>query len=201
MSHHIYQTKAFILNTRDIGEANRLIAFFTEDLGLINASAQGVRLQKSKLKASLQELSFSKIAVVRGREVWRVTSADKLISLYDPRIPAPIRRTIVHIFAFLKRLLPLETKHDELFLSLSKFCAFCLDKGNAAPLQDGAALTRLELLAQIRILYELGYGSDEDFIKPFLNINEWSLELLNTVAIHEDSMVLHIDKALESSHL
>ncbi len=201
MSHHIYQTKAFILNTRDIGEANKLIAFFTEDLGLINASAQGVRLQKSKLKASLQELSFSKIAVVRGREVWRVTSADKLISLYDPRIPAPIRRTIVHIFAFLKRLLPLETKHDELFLSLSKFCAFCLDKGNAAPLQDGAALTRLELLAQIRILYELGYGSDEDFIKPFLNINEWSLELLNTVAMHEDSMVSHIDKALESSHL
>lgn len=201
MSHHIYQTKAFVISTRDIGEANKLIAFFTEDLGLVNASAQGVRLQKSKLKASLQELSFSKIAVVRGREVWRVTSANKLISLYDPRIPMPIRRTIVRVFGFLKRLLPLETKHEDLFESLSKFCAFCLDKGNAAPLKDGAALERLEILAQIRILYALGYGSDEDFIKPFLDLNDWNTELLSAVEIHEDALVKHISRALESSHL
>lgn len=203
MSHHIYQTKAFILDSREIGEANRSISLFTLDLGLINGVAQGIRLLKSKLKASLQDMSFSKIAVVRGREVWRVTSAEKLISLNDQRIPIRIRRILLEIFFFLKRLLPEETKHEDIFNSISKLCAFLMNKENMK-IVSKKDCENIKIIAKLRILQSLGYGSDEEFVRQFAEpskIEIWDFETIQKVNNLEKDLQKHIDEALRQSHL
>lgn len=199
MSHHIYQTKAFILGSTDTGEANKMISLFTRDLGLIYTAAQGVRLMKSKLRPSIQDLSFSKVSVVRGKEVWRLTNAEKLISLTDKRIALPIKKMSAEVLFFVRRLVQGEERHIELFEFLSTFFEFVLKNTNFATEHT----VGLMLLAKVAILHELGYGSDEESIRKF--IFEFTPETVKIKAVEAESCVkelkTHIDRALESSHL
>ena len=66
--HHIYTTKAIIIRSIPIGEANKYYFLLTEDLGFIRATAQGVRLDKSKLKGHLQDFCFVEISLVKGKQ-------------------------------------------------------------------------------------------------------------------------------------
>ena len=91
MSYTIYSTDGFIIEQKPSKDADISLLVFTEQFGLIFAVATGARYLKSKLRYSLQSLSFSNISLVKGREVWRVTSAKKLISLYDRRLPIEYR--------------------------------------------------------------------------------------------------------------
>lgn len=229
MSHHIYQTKAFIIDSKDVGEANKLLTLFTADLGLIFVSAQGVRVMKSKLRPSIQDLSFSKVALVKGKEYWRLTSAEKLISLYDKRVPLRIRLIMSHVLHFIKRLIVGESKHEELFEVISKLFSFCLESKDflmgkdvelIEDLSEGEddvkdniskkRLTTLLLIAQFRILDSLGYGSEEEIFTPInKKQTEWNKELIEWCgddSQEADSNVLralekHIEKALQNSHL
>src|ERR1035437_5747826 len=75
--HHIYHTEGIILGSRNFSEAGRYYSIFTRDLGMISASAQGVRKMSSKLRYVLQDYSYVKVDLVRGKDFWRLTSASK----------------------------------------------------------------------------------------------------------------------------
>lgn len=204
MSHHIYQTKAFIIDSIDVGEANKILTVFTEDFGVLFVHAQGVRVLKSKLRPSIQDLSYIQIAMVRGKEYWRLTSAEKLISLYDKRIPLEIRLMFSRILVFVKRLATGESKNEELFTSVSKLCSFCIEHGKQF-YEDTESfkikIDRVEHIAKFRILELLGYGNNESVFNPVRLYSEWNTELLDL----DDQIYLqieaHINNALEHSHL
>ncbi len=120
MSHHIYQTDGFILKGREAKDANRFFTIFTKDLGLIGASAQGVRLLKSKLRYSLQDFSLVHLSLVRGREVWRITSAGKI----DDISKIENFSVVARIFSLLDRLLAGEEKNADLFDFVLSFILF-----------------------------------------------------------------------------
>ena len=205
MSHHIYQTKAFIIDSVDVGEANKLLTVFTADLGLIYVSAQGVRIMKSKLRPSIQDLSYSKIALVRGREYWRLTSAEKLISLYDKRVHVLVRKLIAQSLYFVKRLTAGEIKHEELFDMLSKLFTFCFENSKQiADHSNNQVIKALRLVINFRILESLGYGSDSVEFDTIRDVLEWNIPMLEQIAIDENKMnkiESHIRQAVESSHL
>ncbi len=199
MSHHIYQTKAFVIDSQDTGEANKLLTLFTADLGLIRAAAQGVRVMQSKLRPAIQDLSFSKVALVRGKEVWRLTSAEKLISLYDKRVPLAVRRMMTGVLLFVRRLTAGEAKHEELFDLISGLYSFCFEQRKFLASQEIVECVRA--MAELRILHELGYGSDDDSIKAVSTGSGWNEEvILGSVPLLDD-IRRHVSKALESSHL
>lgn len=212
MSHHIYQTKAFIIDSIDVGEANKLLTIFTADLGLLYVSAQGVRIMKSKLRPSIQDLSYSKIALVRGKEYWRLTSAEKLISLYDKRVHLAVRKLIAQSLQFVKRLTAGESKHDELFDMLSKLFTFCFENskqlaGHVAVYensQDTGVMTALKLVIDFRILESLGYGSDNVEFDDVRDTFDWNISMLERLAADDEKMKKiesHIKHAIVSSHL
>lgn len=205
MSHYIYQTKAFIIDSVDVGEANKLLTVFTADLGLIYVSAQGVRIMKSKLRPSIQDLSYSKIALVRGREYWRLTSAEKLISLYDKRVHVLVRKLIAQSLYFVKRLTAGEIKHEELFDMLSKLFTFCFENSKQiADHSNNQVIKALRLVINFRILESLGYGSDSVEFDTIRDVLEWNIPMLEQIAIDENKMnkiESHIRQAVESSHL
>ncbi|MCF7865721.1 MAG: recombination protein O N-terminal domain-containing protein [Candidatus Pacebacteria bacterium] len=216
MSHHIYQTKAFIIDSMDVGEANKLLTLFTADLGLLFVAAQGVRVMKSKLRPSIQDLSFSKVALVRGKEYWRLTSAEKLISLYDKRVPLYVRKFMTGILQFVKRLTAGEAKHEELFDMLSKLFTFCFENSKyfsdliktsptSSPHRSNV-LKSLTLITEFRVLESLGYGSDDKDFDEIRDIFVWKIELIEKLSLEESlefriKIEKHIKKALESSHL
>ena len=86
--HHMYHTEGIILGSRNYDEAGKYYSIFTRDLGMIQASAQGVRKMSSKLRFILQDYSYVKVDLVKGKDFWRVTSASKtnlLDNLYNKK--------------------------------------------------------------------------------------------------------------------
>ena len=204
MSHHIYQTKAFIIDSIDVGEANKILTVFTEDFGMLFVHAQGVRVLKSKLRPSIQDYSFVRIAMVKGKEYWRLTSAEKLISLHDKRIPLEIKLLLSRILAFVKRLAVGESKNQELFNSVSKLCSFCIEKNKEfSAHSNGYAqnIEHIERIAEYRILDTLGYGSDKKEFSYLSKSDEWNEALFDVSEDIYKKLVEHINTALEQSHL
>ncbi|MEK7576795.1 MAG: recombination protein O N-terminal domain-containing protein [Patescibacteria group bacterium] len=72
-----YGTDARLISARDWGEADRLMTFFTRDLGRVDAVAKSVRLAKSKLSGHLNLFSRARIMVTPGREYWRLLDAEQ----------------------------------------------------------------------------------------------------------------------------
>ena len=62
-----YQTKAVVLKSRTLGEADRLVTLFTEFQGRLSAVARGARRPKSRTGGSLDVLNFVQVSLSPGR--------------------------------------------------------------------------------------------------------------------------------------
>ena len=102
--HHIYHTEGIILGSGNFGETGKYYSVFTRDLGLVFASAQGVRKMSSKLRFVLQDFAYLKIDLVKGRDFWRITNVSKTNKLEKLQEPE-ILKVFASISKLLKRLL------------------------------------------------------------------------------------------------
>src|SRR3989338_4347951 len=87
----IHTTPGFIIASRPYGETGKILSIFTRDIGLVGAVAQGIRLEKSKLRYHTQDYSFGTFSFVRGRELWRLTDARDQ-KCFTPSLPPPPHR-------------------------------------------------------------------------------------------------------------
>ena len=184
------------MGSKNSGESNRLLFLLTKELGFIIALSQGVRNLKSKLRYGLQDFNLINLELVRGKEVWRVTSAE-IIKNYSKSLLGDERKakSAGRIFLVLRRLMHGESKNRELFEDVSQFLSF-IEKEDL----NSEKLLLLEILVNLRILNHLGYGSNEESIKKFLsgNIN---LELIDSLLAVRKKAVIEVNRALEESHL
>src|SRR3989344_112639 len=116
--HHIYHTEGVILGSRNSGEAGKHYYIFTRDLGMIYASAQGVRKMSSKLRFVLQDFAYLKIDLVQGKDFWRVTTASKTNLLEKISKQSENLRVFANIARLLKRLLSGVEPNEVLFADL-----------------------------------------------------------------------------------
>ena len=103
--HHIYHTEGIILSSRSYGEAGKHFHIFTRDLGMITASAQGVRKMSSKLRFVLQDFAYLKIDLVQGKNIFRLTNASKTNKLEHIVKNVETLKVFANIARLLKRLL------------------------------------------------------------------------------------------------
>lgn len=191
MSYHIYQTPAFILGSKGVGEANKSYLLFTRDLGLIYATAQGVRLDKSKLRHTLQDFAFCTISLVRGKEFWRITNTSE----YGEVLKKEQLFSFARIVSLLKRFLHGEEVQQGLFETVFSFFTFVSLKGN-----ETESIRRAEIATVFRILYILGYIDDQLF-ETLLGSNELNEQTFGMVEMNEREILLHINRALKESQL
>src|SRR3954464_15134396 len=85
MAHHIYTTPGFIIHSAPQSESGKYFLVFTRDLGMVGATAQGVRLSQSKLRYYTQDYSFSLFSLVRGKDVWRMVGAKEIEGVGEVR--------------------------------------------------------------------------------------------------------------------
>ena len=196
MAHHIYHTEGIILRSRPRGEANSLLSIFTRELGLIEAVAQGVRLSKSKLKASLQEYSIGTFEVVRGKQTWRLTNVVEDYNLYIRiRDKRELFLAVSRVLALLVRLLSGEETNLPLFEMLMDMLAFAQSKEFSAE-----EIKAIEYISVWRTLLLLGYGKDVPELRQFSS-NEWSETLLSEMLKVSPLAATEINKALKETHL
>ena len=195
MSHKIYHTEGFIVGGVNTGEANRYISIFTKDLGLVRAMAQGVRKITSKLRYSLQDFSYSKIDLVAGRDIWRITNAEKLFVFDKAITDAKLFKVFARILKLLKRLCPGEEKNEELFEDLKASLIFMENETLTKEELEG-----FELSVVLRMLYRLGYFGEKEDLDIFIK-NPLNHELLQEAHEKRKIIVNEINQSLQESQL
>lgn len=196
MTHRIYTTEAIVLAVREAGEGTRTLSLFTPDLGLIFATAQGLRELKSKLRYSLQLFSLAKVSLVRGREVWRLVGAVPERGFMRPTVTPEVLSLVARVAHLTLRLIHGETAQSELFAGY-KANLFFLN----TPDLSSEQLRQAELLIVLRLLHRLGYIEARPELAPLLNFHEWDVAILDQVPSLETSVLRVVNQALQHSHL
>ena len=193
--HHIYHTHGFILSSRNVGEANKIFIVYTREMGLVRAMCQGIRLSKSKLRFALQDYSYVNIDFVKGKDIWRITSANHISSFPFARLNKLSVLFIARICKLLERLCDGEQANENVFDDYIE--TLCL--------LDDICITdssreALELYLVLRVMNSLGYIGDSDILSKYLSPS-FGFEKVPDILEDRKSIIIHINKALNESHL
>lgn len=195
MSHHIYHTRGVILGSTPSGESNRFYKIFTEELGLVGATAQSVREGKSKLRYALQDLSLITVDLVRGKEMWRIVSAGAQRPFEAIKNDAIRLKLFARFCALLSRLIHGEGRDQELFDEIEQVANFLEEH----TIPHILALS-FETLATLRVLAHLGYVNSAGYEK-YVSSRVYSLDLVEDFEKIRADVLLNIHEALRVSHL
>lgn len=193
--HHIYHTHGFILSSRNMGEANKMLTIYTREMGLVRAAAQGIRLHKSKLRFTLQDFSYVNVDLVRGKELWRVTSARHINSFPLARFNSASLLLITRVSNLLERLCNGEGPSEDIFDDFIQ-ALYLLDFEKIAPTFREA----LELHLVLRIMNNLGYIGDSEILAKYLS-SSFDQHKTEVLLRERQSIIAHINKALTESQL
>lgn len=195
--HHVYQTRGFVFGSTNFGEANSVFKVFTKDLGLVRASAQGVRFLKSKLRYSLHDFSYCEISLVRGKEQWRIVGAQKIFSIRDQFLNSiPVFQIFVRVFLLLDRLLSGEEKNESLFSHIEEAVLHLKDNS-----LEGELVRNFEYILVLRILHCLGYLGSSPDTDAFVLSPYWNTELLEKMSHSNAKILQEINKSIKESQL
>lgn len=197
MSHHIYHTRGLILGSVSTRESNKYYRIFTEELGLVGATAQAVRKLSSKLRYTLQDFSWINVDLVRGREVWRITSAvpEERDPAHRGEIFSENRILLARVCALVARLVHGEEQNKLLFNELSNITEFLRKEIIPQSLHQS-----FETCATMRVLSYLGYDNFETYTE-FVQNREWSHEILVSFEKVWLSALHDVNRVLKETHL
>ena len=193
--HHIYHTHGFILNSRNRGEANKMLVIYTREMGLVHAMVQGIRQHRSKLRFSLQDFSYANIDLVRGKDIWRVTTARNISTFPLARGDKNSLLMIARVSRLLERLCTGEEQNEKIFDDFIQ-ALYILDDMNVEEDRREA----LELHLVLRIMHSLGYVGDSSKLNDYLG-GEISSDKTELLLKSKKSIISHINKALNESQL
>lgn len=192
--HHIYHTEGIILGSKNFGEAGKYYSIFTRDLGMVYASAQGVRKMSSRLRFVLQDFAYVKVDLVQGKDFWRVTSASKTNALGQLSKNSEIFEIFSNIANLLKRLLTGVEPNEALFLDLISGLSI-LEKIEAR--ED---LRNVEAVIVLRILNNLGYIGGNETLQNLVK-SPFEPNLIFEISQSRTQVLRQINKALKETHL
>jgi len=113
----LHQSDSIILKTYPLGEADRIVAFFSRDHGKLRGVANGARKMKNRFGASLEPLAHSRIqfSEKENRDLVRIQSTElldspmRLFEDYDRAVCAG------HLVELIDRFLPEREPQDTVF--------------------------------------------------------------------------------------
>ena len=184
--HHIYHTKSFVIGSYNRGEANKILVLYTREMGLVRAVAQGIRLNKSKLRFGLQDFSYASVDLVRGRDIWRVTSGSTITSFPFARSQRQPLILIARISRLIERLCDGEEANEKIFDDFIQ--AF------------SASREALELHLVLRIMNTLGYIGESEILADYL-ASDFNSSKIESLLKEKQSIIAHINRALNESQL
>ena len=192
--HHIYHTEGIILGSKNVGESDKYYYIFTRDLGMVYASAGGVRKMSSKLRFILQDFSYVKLDIVQGKNIFRITSASKANILRDITKRIETYRIIVNISRLLRRLLAGVEPNQALFADLVHSFSV-LEK-----IKSKEDLFNTEAIIVLRILNNLGYIGENVILENLVK-SPFEEGILFEASKSRSHILTQINKALKETQL
>ncbi|MEK7505658.1 MAG: DNA repair protein RecO [Patescibacteria group bacterium] len=191
--YRIYNTEAVVLSGSPTSEGSRTFSLLTEDFGLIQAHAEGVRKSASKFRHALQTFSLVSVSLVRGRGKFRIIHANTTSSYREIMKSVPGALSLCgRISWLLRRMIPEEEKNRAVYLSVKEF--FLL-----LPKMQEEQFPLLEIAAVMRILSALGYFPARS---EYHTLFEGDISLvLPRIKDLRKNIIADINTALVDSHL
>jgi DNA repair protein RecO (recombination protein O) len=149
-------TKAVVLRSFRLGEADRVLHLYTAEQGRISGVAKGVRKTKSRFGARLEPFSHVELVLHRGRGEMQTITGASLVRSHD-RIRSEgyrLQAGMIGLEAMLK-LYTEEERNERAFLALTRF----LDALDEVPPRTPArpSLEPVVLSFQLKLLWLSGY--------------------------------------------
>jgi len=185
-----YNTEAIVLQARERCENDRVFALYTKDFGLVQARASAVRREGSRMRYALQTCARADVSLVRGKRGWRVAGAAS-------RAGAPKGEgagALARIAELTLRLVNGEERNDFLFASLA-------DAHEAFAYAPRGATATIEIVCVARILYALGYISNEALSMAIFTHTAYTGESLLEAETMKDKLLASINRAISETHL
>lgn len=193
MSHTIYNTEAFVISSRNSGEADRTFKLFTKDFGVISAKATGIRKVESRLRFFVQDFKYIDASLVRGKNYWRLVSARPIHDLNSRKSLTTSSR--IRSLQLVGKLAPEAEPISELFDEL--VAAYTFTSTTHPRSED---MESIEALIALKILHSLGYWGDKqdenNLVKsPF---NETAVESIKAV---KKTIIKELNNSLRATQL
>lgn len=185
-----YHTEALVLASYDSGEADRTIALFTRDFGLVRARAISVRAEHSRMRYATQHFSRSYVSLVRGKRGWRLAGATALAL---PQSGAGLS-SFARIAELTMRLVAGEEKNEFLYATLA-------EAHRALSNDSMELLGTIEIVCVARLLYSLGYISNEALSSALFTHTAYTGESLMEAETMRDKLLSSINRAIAETHL
>jgi recombinational DNA repair protein (RecF pathway) len=195
--HHIHTTDGFVIGSKPHGEAGKIIFIYTRDLGFLTAIAQGIRLEKSKLRYSICDYNFASFSLVHGKEFWRIVGASEMGNRYSKEKEKQRLAIFGPISLILRRLLHGQESCVEIFDCLINCTSFI----ESEPMLNSEWLKTVESLTVARILYRLGYVGSNNTKELGLESLNYTGDLIGDLISKRTIINQKINLALKESHL
>lgn len=149
-----YRYNGIVLNSREIGEADRVYTIFTLEAGKIRVLGKGVRKINAKLAGFLEPLIWAEIFVSRGKGLGQISG-----SLTENSFPAirsnwELLKSVFEIFKLVDKLTPEQQKEGKAFNLLLGYLE-TLEKLSGEKTEK---ITILKLGFLFKFMRQLGYG-------------------------------------------
>jgi|SRR5665213_1304925 len=186
-----YNTDALVLGSRELAEADKVFALYTKDFGLVRARASSIRSEHSKMRYALQKFSRANVSLVRGKRGWRAAGAasQKNASGTVQSISAFAR-----ISELVLRLVHGEERNEYLFAALA-------EAHDALTQEQCDVWATIEIVCVARILYALGYISNEALSTALFTHTAYTGESLLEAETMKDKLLTSINKAIAETQL
>ena len=144
--------RAIVLSSRPLGEADRIVGLFSQELGRLDAVVKGVRRTKSRWGGRLEPFGVVDLVLFRGRSLYTVTSA-QLVAAF-PRLREDREALTAAALACeaAAGLFGEEEQHERVF-NLLVHALREIDQGFDGP----ASSAPLVLGVVMKLLHEAGY--------------------------------------------
>ena len=190
MSHVVYTTHALVLGSSQVQDADKLFWLLTEELGLVFASAKSVREETSKLRYALQDLSFVRVSLVRGRGLWRITGAEEAQA---QELTMDAAKTFGRVATLVRRVTPTDEGRSELFAIVRNARDVFTNNPDKTEL--------IESVTVARVLYRLGYLSCTEQFKGIVDTTEFDEQTFARAERVAQQLVHDINAGLAESQL
>jgi DNA repair protein RecO (recombination protein O) len=113
----IKKSEAFILNTFNIGEQDKIITFFSKERGILKGVAKGARKFGNRFGSCLEPLSHIRLVYYEKerRELVTINHCDLIDSVFDLQKNIKTSFSLSYFSELIQEFFPLRTKEDILF--------------------------------------------------------------------------------------
>lgn len=163
MAHAMYITDALVCGSFNHNTADKNYLLFTREQGMLFATARSVREERSKQRYALQDFSYIRVSLVKGKSGWRIGSTE---AIDNPFLGAAGRRArggVTHLIKMLRRYVQGEQPIPSAFDDISTATA------TIAMLDDIFSITAWQNVTIARLLHTLGYVAVSQTLAPIIN--------------------------------